>query len=294
MPQGASQRADAAALADDVSVLFHNPDVRSRTYGVNSLEYVRAFCEDTYMADQQTIGARLAELKERAGATLDAIAERAGYARRSSVQEYFRAAYQGPLSRKVATRLADALAGLGTPPIQREEVLAIVGEEIAGNVGALVRYEGASADRMREDLPVYGTALGAERIVDGEAIEQTTLNKGEVLSYSKRPVILNDVQDVYALHVQGSSMEPVHADGSLIVVRKGLPLRRDDDVVLYLRPMDDSDDGETATKVLVKRFLRRTGSFYELRQFQPDKVFQVATNEVLRADRVLTLADLLS
>jgi Asp-tRNA(Asn)/Glu-tRNA(Gln) amidotransferase B subunit len=43
-----------------------------------------------------------------------------------------------------------------------------------------VAMEGASAKRMREDLPVFGTALGAPRIVEGEAIEQTTLNSGDI------------------------------------------------------------------------------------------------------------------
>ena len=54
-----------------------------------------------------------------------------------------------------------------------------------------IRMEGASFERMTEDLPIYGTALGAAREVEGEAIEQTTLNRAEVLQYAKRPVILN-------------------------------------------------------------------------------------------------------
>src|SRR3546814_10265049 len=52
------------------------------------------------------------------------------------------------------------------------------------------RMEGASDRRMRDDLPVYGSALGAAREIDGEAIEQTTLNRAEIVQYAKRPVLL--------------------------------------------------------------------------------------------------------
>ncbi len=60
--------------------------------------------------------------------------------------------------------------------------------------------------RMAQDVPVYGTALGASRIIDNNAIEQTTLNTGEVIAYFKRPVVLDGRVDVYGLYIQGSSM----------------------------------------------------------------------------------------
>src|SRR3546814_18689747 len=52
------------------------------------------------------------------------------------------------------------------------------------------RMEGASDRRMRDDLPVYGSALGAAREIDGEHIEQTTLNRAEIVHSAKRPFLL--------------------------------------------------------------------------------------------------------
>src|ERR1051325_7446441 len=51
--------------------------------------------------------------------------------------------------------------------------------------------EGPGSTRMRRDVPVYGTALGASEVIDGEAVEQTYLNTGEVIAYRRRPVILD-------------------------------------------------------------------------------------------------------
>src|SRR3546814_12300966 len=72
------------------------------------------------------------------------------------------------------------------------------------------RMEGASDRRMRDDLPVYGSALGAAREIDGEAIEQTTLNRAELVQYAKRPVLLESHATAYGLYVSGSSIEPRH------------------------------------------------------------------------------------
>lgn len=55
---------------------------------------------------------------------MDDIAHEMGYARRSSVQRFFKAHLES-LSVEDALKLADALEGKGSPPIQREEVLAL-------------------------------------------------------------------------------------------------------------------------------------------------------------------------
>src|SRR3546814_13546899 len=90
------------------------------------------------------------------------------------------------------------------------------------------RMEGASDRRMRDDLPVYGSALGAAREIDGEAIEQTTLNRAEIVQYAKRPVLLESNATAYGLYVSGSSLEPRHLDGDIILIHpKGRVRGRD-------------------------------------------------------------------
>lgn len=154
-----------------------------------------------------------------------------------------------------------------------------------------VKFEGASLERARPDMPVFGTALGAEIIVEGEAIEQTMLNQGEVVEYRKRPTIANGIERVYGLYVQGSSMYPAHRDGAFLFVQWDAPLRVGDDVVVYLRPQSEDDDGSAARAVLVKRLVRRTAQYVELEQYRPEKTFRIAMKEVLRIDRVLTNDD---
>ncbi|MBB3347339.1 LexA family transcriptional regulator [Sphingomonas sp. BK069] len=160
---------------------------------------------------------------------------------------------------------------------------------------SVVKLEGASQERMLEDLPIYGTALGAARQVDGEAIEQVTLNTAETIAYVKRPVILNGHGSAYALYVTGHSMEPRHMDGEMLIVDPKARVRIMDDVVVYLRPENpELDNGQEARAVLVKRLLRRSSGYIELEQFQPAKQFRIDAADVLRIDRVVPWQELLA
>lgn len=154
--------------------------------------------------------------------------------------------------------------------------------------------EGASLIDPTHDLPVFGTALGAAREVEGEAIEQTYMNSGEVVEYIARPPLLNRAKKAYALYVQGSSMHPALPDGELVAVTRGGPVAIGDNVVVHLRPTDHQDDGERTRGVLVKELVRRTASYVELRQYSPAKDFRIDMAEVLHIDRVLTRRDMLS
>ena len=151
--------------------------------------------------------------------------------------------------------------------------------------------EGASAARMKRDVPVYGTALGADEVVDGEAIEQTTLNRAEVIGYRRRPVLLDGRVDVYALYVQGSSMDPRHRDGAVLFVEERRRPSIGDDAVVYLRVPDDHD-GERPSAVLVKTLVKKSASFVELEQYTPPLRFRIPMDRVARLDRVLTLDEL--
>jgi phage repressor protein C with HTH and peptisase S24 domain len=151
--------------------------------------------------------------------------------------------------------------------------------------------EGASAIRMRRDVPVYGTALGAEVVLDGEAVEQTELNRAEVIEYRRRPSVLDGRVDVYALYVQGSSMQPRFRDGSILFVESRKRPAIGDDAVIYLRGPDEHN-GERTTSVLVKTIVRKSASFVELEQYHPPHTFKIPMERVERMDRVLTLDDM--
>lgn len=159
----------------------------------------------------------------------------------------------------------------------------------------IVALEGASLEDAPENLPVWGTGLGAERDVEGAAVEQTMLNTGEIIEYVSRPAILKRKQFAYALYVQGESMHPALPDGEMAVACKDMPLSTGDNVVVYLRTDNpDDDDGMTARAVLVKELVRRSARYVELRQYQPYREFQVPMDEVLRIDRILSRREMLA
>jgi hypothetical protein len=243
------------------------------------------------MATQETTGAQLNRLRDRAGLSLRALAAKAGYAAASSIQRYADPAFDGPLGVEVATRFADAMEGQGNPPIARAEILALTGLVTDSNA-APFRMEGVSGQRMSRDLPIYGTALGAEEIVNGEAIEQTTLNRAEVIEYKRRPPILDGRADVYGLYVQGSSMHPRFRDGDTVFVESRKRPSVGDDAVIYLRTPDEVE-GERVSSVLIKTIVRKTGSYVELEQYNPACSFKIPMERVERMDRVLTLDDMI-
>lgn len=258
-----------------------------RTY-VN-VENVRPQRQFAAMEREQTIGEQLRRLQERAGLSYDAIAKKAGYSGRSSVQRFFAPEYNPqfiPLS--VANKLADAFA---ETEVGRGPIMALAGvPETNANV---IQFQGSSLERMRRDVPVYGTALGAARDFDGHAIEQTTLNRGEVIGYFPRPVVLNGRGEVYGLYIQGSSMSPRFEHGESAFVERGRTPRIGDEVVIYIRDTDQ-DDGETATGVMIKRLVRMSASYVELEQFNPPVTFKIDRDRVLRMDRVIPWSELLS
>ena len=81
--------------------------------------------------------------------------------------------------------------------------------------------------------------------------------------------------------------------GSTIIAEMRRPPRIGDDVVVYLRPEGDDDDGHRARAVLVKRLVRRGTNWIELEQFSPSATFRLEMTQYVRIDRVMTLGDLL-
>ncbi|TCP71845.1 helix-turn-helix transcriptional regulator [Sphingomonas sp. PP-CE-1G-424] len=190
--------------------------------------------------------------------------------------------YADPFARVLGVDAAEILLRAGAPI-----------DVVPPSNARAVAFEGASLENPAGNLPVWGTGLGAAREIDGEAIEQTDLNTGEVLEYVKRPSILKGKQGAYGLHVQGSSMHPALPDGEMVAACRDMPLAVGDNVVVYLRMSNDDDDGAVARAVLIKELVRRSASFLELRQYEPKMDFRIPMSSVLRIDRILTRREML-
>lgn len=137
-------------------------------------------------------------------------------------------------------------------------------------------------------VPVLGTAFGTE-LEELDGVETTELMLSEVLDYVPRPPSLANDPDAYAVTVIGESMAPRFEAGEIAFVSPKAPINVGDDVLVQLRGRDDAEESQVAGRietVLLKRLVRRTAQILELRQFNPDKTFQVPITRVRRIHKV--------
>lgn len=141
-------------------------------------------------------------------------------------------------------------------------------------------------------LPVVGTGHCADfqADVDGRTvqIEQYSFDPDHIEAHVARPAVLIGVREAYAIIPVGDSMYPRFGPGELQVADPRLPPRIGDDVVVQL----GNGDGNV-TAVLIKRLVRRSGTFVELEQFNPPQRFRVDMMQVVRIHRLLTQRELL-
>lgn len=150
----------------------------------------------------------------------------------------------------------------------------------------------ASLDRLPQDVPVYGTALGADlEVNDGEIIsfvEQTIIEMTEAIYHVIRhPGITGDM-DAYSLTVVGNSMSPRYDDGDPIYITTRRQAAVGDYVVLQILNGQSND----VISALVKKLVGRTADHYELEQFQPPIKFRIPKAMVARIHPVLTPKEL--
>ncbi|MFA7441143.1 MAG: hypothetical protein WCZ66_09250 [Sphingomonadaceae bacterium] len=122
MAKLACKRANATQAIYDSSYC-HGIVVRDERTIVN-VDNVRGRVQKTYML---TTGQRLQILRGRSGLSVRGLAEGAGYKTGSGVQEYLQPHYDKLLPLPLVRRLAEALVGLGDPPIDSADVYRLAG-----------------------------------------------------------------------------------------------------------------------------------------------------------------------
>lgn len=155
--------------------------------------------------------------------------------------------------------------------------------------GAGIRQLVPPPQDMLQDIPVYGTALGSEAEyadqADGKVvIEQVDLNTAEVVDRFRRPPNLLNRRDIYGLYIAGDCLEPAYESGQGILVDPKRPPASRDYVVVYLRTRED---GDGAAGVLIKRLVRRSGSYIELQQYNPPAIFRLDSRLYREVHRVM-------
>ncbi len=132
--------------------------------------------------------------------------------------------------------------------------------------------QSVSTGLLPRNVPVLGATVGGGAgggdayAPEGSDRGDFLLN-GQVVDHVRRPPAMEAVPAAFALYVQGESMWPWRAPGSLVYVHPARPPHLGDHVVVELHP--EREEGERPC--YVKRFLGRSGSSLRLGQYNPPR-----------------------
>lgn len=137
-----------------------------------------------------------------------------------------------------------------------------------------------SRQSMPLDVPVMGTAAcnaetGAFKL------------DSSVIDYVRRPPGLITTKDVYALYVEGDSMEPKFISGDLIFIHPRKPVRIGDPVVVQI-VKGESEPFEAMIAVLVKR----TGQQILLQKYNPKQIISFDNKVIVSVHKILAMNEL--
>ncbi len=136
------------------------------------------------------------------------------------------------------------------------------------------------ASTMPNDVPVMGTVAASHA-------RGSFQFEGGVIEYVRRPPALTGARNVYAIYVEGTSMEPEHRPGDLRFVHPDRPPRIGDTVVVQTR----TGDHEPPAAVL-GHYLRKTPTSVVIGKLNPTATVELKRDFVVSVHRVMTLNDL--
>lgn len=215
---------------------------------------------------------RLKEIIQAQGLTEEAASLKSGLDR-----SYFRKLFErgdasprGKTLQKIADGLGVDVAEIlttGTVPVPA------TGEVRPANVPLPARLD------MPDDVPVRGTAAGSH--LKG-AFQFTS----DAIDYVRRPPALMGARDIYALYVEGSSMEPQYFPGDLVYVHPHRPPRVGD-VIVVQAAVDDVN-----VEATLGVYMKRTEQFLVIQKRNPEATVQLKRERVKAIHKVLTVNEL--
>ncbi|HEX5259793.1 MAG TPA: S24 family peptidase [Sphingomicrobium sp.] len=154
-------------------------------------------------------------------------------------------------------------------------------------VGLADRHSAAWGAPQLPPLPLVATAIGTEWIESANRIELTELHTGVLVDRLPRPVSLANDPNAYAITIVGDSMWPRFRPARRVAVSPKAPVAIGDDVLVKMKNADANATKEAVVAVLVKELVRRTGTGVQLRQFNPDVIFEVQVSDIGSIEKVV-------
>jgi hypothetical protein len=128
-------------------------------------------------------------------------------------------------------------------------------------------------------IPLVRSGLAGEWYEAGSGIDLMELWSGELVDRLPRPASLGGDARAYALTIVGGGMWPRFRPGRAVAVSPRSPVAVGDDVLVRLRRLREGRDGG-GEPALVGELLGKTSQFAELRQFKPDRAFEVDISDI--------------
>jgi phage repressor protein C with HTH and peptisase S24 domain len=136
-------------------------------------------------------------------------------------------------------------------------------------------------------IPVMGSAMAMTAFDPERDIELTEVDMADVLDHVRRPASLEHDTQAYAVTIVGDSMWPRFRPGRRVIVSPRATVSIGDDVIVQLRGNGEDQEADRVALVLIKELVRRTASYIELRQFNPDVTFRVEVERVAKIHKVV-------
>ncbi|MBV9521591.1 MAG: helix-turn-helix domain-containing protein, partial [Alphaproteobacteria bacterium] len=219
---------------------------------------------------------RIREFRERAGLSMQALADRA---ETSAPQINKLEKGERKLTVDWMIRLGNALG------IDPKELMVI------GVPG--IHETGAGAPRRLHDVPAALNAAGVEfgppdlpirgRAQGGPNGVLMLPTESQPVDWTYRPPQLRGVTDAFAIFAYDNSMHPMYKHGQTLWIHPHLPVKPGDGVLIVKR----SDDA------IIKELVRRTESEVTLRQYHPrEEEFGLAQSDIRAIYRIVGALDL--
>lgn len=133
---------------------------------------------------------------------------------------------------------------------------------------------------LPRDIEVRGTAAGSH-------LRGAFQFEGDAIDFVRRPPALMGARDVYALYVEGSSMEPQFFPGDLIYVHPRRPAKIGDPVVVQSKVGADH-----VVEGTIGIYLRKTEKYIIIGKHNPAAQVQIPRDEGTVIHKIMTLNEL--